>query len=441
MDVEETQVSVRFVTKLPDQLKVPEEVLSVPAKLTRLGLSQVVNSLLSLDPAQPFDFLILGELLRQPLEKFLLAQSVSTETVLQVEYFKAVIPPQLRKQLPHDDWVSAVDGSQKQSILTGSYDGILRLWNNGGKLISSTQAHKQGINAVSCLPSSQGALALSAGKDHSIRLWAAPALNTTSSGAVQPPTCLAVYKGHTDSVEDVAASPSGSAFCSGAWDGNVHIWQTGREVALASEEAALAPATASKAVSKKRKLETTADASSAVAEGPLQEAAKAQLQGHSQCVSGVAWPDQDTIYSGSWDHSIRRWDAETLINTDIHNGNKAIYCIAAAAAAASVVAFGGADRAWRLWDSRQSKKDNTGSKAFNSHTDWITSVAWSPHSEHQVLTSSHDKSAKLWDTRAAVPLHTLEGHTDKVLCAGWCQQRRAATGGADCKLMLYDLQD
>lgn len=57
-----------------------------------------------------------------------------------------------------------------------------------------------------------------------------------------------------------------------------------------------------------------------------------------------------------------------------------------------------------------------GVKAFTSHTDWITSIAWSPHSEHQVLTSSHDKSAKLWDTRAAVPLHTLEGHTDKVCC-------------------------
>ncbi|DBA66086.1 TPA: hypothetical protein ACH3X2_003088 [Trebouxia sp. C0005] len=309
MDIEETQVSVKFVTKLPNQLKVPEEVLSVPAKLTRLGLSQVVNSLLGLESAQPFDFLILGELLRQPLKKFLLAQSVSTETVLQVEYFKAVVPPQLKNQLPHDDWVSAVDGSQ-QSTLTGSYDGILRLWNSAGELTSSTQAHKQGINAVSCLPSSQGALALSAGKDHSIRLWAAPALKATSSGAVQPPTCLAVYKGHTDSVEDVAASPSGSAFCSGAWDGNVHIWRTGREVALASEAAA----TASKAVSKKRKLENTADASSAVAEGPLQEAAKAQLQGHSQCVSGVAWPDQDTIYSGSWDHSVSsailsRWHA------------------------------------------------------------------------------------------------------------------------------------
>lgn len=66
----------------------------------------------------------------------------------------------------------------------------------------------------------------------------------------------------------------------------------------------MAPATAGKAVSKKRKLESTADASSAVAEGPLQEAPKGQLEAHSQCVSGVVWPDQDSIYSGSWDHSV-----------------------------------------------------------------------------------------------------------------------------------------
>lgn len=79
---------------------------------------------------------------------------------------------------------------------------------------------------------------------------------------------------------------------------------TGREVAAAAEEAAMAPATASKAVSKKRKLESNADTSSAAAEGPLQEAPKGQLQGHSQCVSGVVWPDQDSIYSGSWDHSV-----------------------------------------------------------------------------------------------------------------------------------------
>lgn len=52
---------------------------------------------------------------------------------------------------------------------------------------------------------------------------------------------------------------------------------------------------------------------------------------------------------------VRRWDAETLVNTTTWNSNKAIYCIAAAAASPALVAFGGADSAWRLWDSRQDR--------------------------------------------------------------------------------------
>lgn len=38
-------------------------------------------ALLLADPTQAFDFLIAGELLRQPLEKFLLAHSVSTVSI------------------------------------------------------------------------------------------------------------------------------------------------------------------------------------------------------------------------------------------------------------------------------------------------------------------------------------------------------------------------
>lgn len=50
-----------------------------------------------------------------------------------------------------------------------------------------------------------------------------------------------------------------------------------------------------------------------------------------------------------------------------------------------------------------------------SHMDWIAAITWHPESGHHLATASHDTTVKLWDTRAAVPLHTITGHTDKVI--------------------------
>merc|ERR1712060_310764 len=45
-----------------------------------------------------------------------------------------------------------------------------------------------------------------------------------------------------------------------------------------------------------------------------------------------------------------------------------------------------------------------------SHSHWISAVEWaSEGSEHTLLSTSHDGTLKLWDTRAAVPLATLDG--------------------------------
>lgn len=141
MDAEETQVSVQFTTQLPAQYRVPQDVLvstrsarafsarqffrgltphrpycrvcqprllgwvcpkwstrylglvrpnaaavtdvallrtTTLCSTSRIVFANVLACSLRADPAQAFDFLIAGELLRQPLEKFLLAHSVST---------------------------------------------------------------------------------------------------------------------------------------------------------------------------------------------------------------------------------------------------------------------------------------------------------------------------------------------------------------------------
>ena len=66
-------------------------------------------------------------------------------------------------------------------------------------------------------------------------------------------------------------------------------------------------------------------------------------------------------------------------------------------------------------------------KAYKSHKDWILGVAWSPASAYHLVTASQDGTLKLWDVRAAVPLHTIEGHTDKarILCFHCSYQRPA----------------
>lgn len=67
-------------------------------------------------------------------------------------------------------------------------------------------------------------------------------------------------------------------------------------------------------------------------------------------------------------------------------------------------------------------------KARASHTDWIAAIAWHPQSAHHLATASHDATVKLWDTRAAVPLHTISSHTDKVCGLMLVSFKRRASG-------------
>jgi ribosome biogenesis protein YTM1 len=114
------------------------------------------------------------------------------------------------------------------------------------------------------------------------------------------------------------------------------------------EAAAEAEPTAAK--SKRRK---GAKGEGAAAAALLTEEPQGRLAGgHLHCVSSVSYPSSATVYSGGWDHSVRRWDVQAGVNTETYNGSKAVACVAAPGGAPALVAFGGSDRALRLWDTR-----------------------------------------------------------------------------------------
>lgn len=191
---------------------------------------------------------------------------------------------------------------------------------------------------------------------------------------------------------------------------------------------------------KKRRVGTANGTAAAAAAAPLTLAPASALAGHVHCVSALAWPDAGTLFSGGWDHSVRRWDAETGSNTDTYNGSKAVFAVAAPAGTSGVVAFAGSDRVLRIWDSR-AVGEALAVKLVNAHTSWVSCLAWRPGSGHHLASGGHDGAVKLWDIRSAVPLGSLSSHGDgaKVLAASWWGPARLASGGSDSKLQLYEL--
>ncbi|RHN48318.1 putative transcription factor WD40-like family [Medicago truncatula] len=415
------RIQVRFVTSLPEPFKVPSSAIAIPVDLTRFGLSSLVNALLqSKDEdhkSEPFDFLIDGEFVRMSLEDFLLAKGISAERILEIEYIRSVAPRKEEDPSLHDDWVSAVDGSSSRFILTGCYDGFGRVWEGAGLCTHILEGHSDGVTSVSVInPEGVETVTLAtASKDRTLRLWK---INTEE--ATNHPARVRAYKilrGHKSSVQSVAAQTNGEMICSGSWDCTINLWQindTNAENDL---------------VSKKRKVDGR------VEDSQLEGEAFTTLVGHTQCVSSVIWPQRESIYSASWDHSIRKWDVEKGKNvTDIFCG-KALNCLDIGGESSALIAVGGSDPVVRIWDPR---KPGTSAPVFQfaSHTSWVTTVKWHDKSLFHLLSASYDGKVMLWDLRTAWPLSTIESHSDKVLCADWWKSDSVISGGADSKLCI-----
>ncbi|KAL9152390.1 hypothetical protein ABFS82_11G119000 [Erythranthe guttata] len=418
------QVQVRFVTKLKPPYKTPQSSISIPAKLTRRGLSTIVNNLLLAVngdwQSEPFDFLIDGELVRMPLQEFLLVKGISAEKTLEIEYIKAIAPRKEEEPSLHDDWVSAVDGSNNGYILTGCYDGFARIWRGAGICTHVLDGHSGPITSVCTLtPKAESGIdqiVATASKDRTIRLWKFGVEETLDQS--KKITAFKILRGHNAAVQTIAAEPSTDMVCSGSWDGAINLWNTN------------ASDTDSGSVSLKKRKKGRE-----MKEPQSEGEALTALVGHTQCVSSVMWPQRETIYSASWDHSIRRWDVETGKDSLSMSCGKVINCLDIGGESSALIAAGGSDPVLRIWDPR---RPGTLSPIyhFSSHNSWISSCKWHPKSWFHLVSSSYDGKVMLWDIRTALPLAVIDTHKDKVLCADWWREDSVVSGGADSKLCI-----
>lgn len=128
------QLQIRLVTDRAD-LSVPGTTLSVPSKIGPEGLTSLLRSLLAEScpdqddlESKTFEFVLLSDLIRAPLEEFLSDKdSLSSESVLEISYFESRPAPKPQKSFSHDDWVSGLS-CRGNFVLSACYDHTVNIF-------------------------------------------------------------------------------------------------------------------------------------------------------------------------------------------------------------------------------------------------------------------------------------------------------------------------
>ncbi|KAL8731349.1 MAG: hypothetical protein Q9166_003441 [cf. Caloplaca sp. 2 TL-2023] len=373
----------------------------------RYALSSLVNTILENEKPVPFDFLINGAFLRTSLDDYLTQHAISSETTLNIEYVKAAIPPVHLASFEHDDWISSVDALSSTSparrwvsqadvqlpgherILSGSYDGLLRVWNMSAQAIATSPSahdgdHVSSIKAAKFISPSQIA---SSGTDRTIRIWKYHETSNGLPAAISPQ--IELY-GHKASVDAIAVHLPSNRLLSASADHSLCLWSTRKSDAPAVPESCL-PANSFRSA-KRRKIGSSVSTP--------RRGALSSLKLHSAPVSSVIFaPNDPTVaYSTSWDHSLKTWDLPTSTAVDTRSTSHALLSLAALPNL-NLVAAGTSARHITLIDPRASATSIV-AMTLRGHTNAVVSLATDPNSTYGLASGSHDGTCRVWDVRS-----------------------------------------
>ncbi|EMD34647.1 hypothetical protein CERSUDRAFT_75593 [Gelatoporia subvermispora B] len=161
------------------------------------------------------------------------------------------------------------------------------------------------------------------------------------------------------------------------------------------------------------------------------------LTGHTDRVNSVTFShDGAYIASGSDDMTIRVWDARTgeEVVKPLAGHRGRVYSVAFSLNGTHI-ASGSADCTVRVW--------NVGTPGeimrLVGHTDEINSVAFSPDGEH-VASASDDKTIHLWNTRTEEKVAKLTGHNGRVWSVAFSPNgEQLASGSEDWTIRLWNM--
>lgn len=155
------------------------------------------------------------------------------------------------------------------------------------------------------------------------------------------------------------------------------------------------------------------------------------LQGHQGAVCSVAFnPHGETLASGSYDGTVKLWDARSgkLLRTFDEHTN--VVWSVAFDPQGGMLASGSADKMVKLWEARSSKLLRT----LGGHNDQVFCVAFDPQSG-MLASGSGDETVKVWEARSGKLRSTLNGNQGEIASIAFASAGKIlASAGTSIKL-------
>src|SRR5579859_3419764 len=152
-------------------------------------------------------------------------------------------------------------------------------------------------------------------------------------------------------------------------------------------------------------------------------------RGHSSAVISLAWsPNGKRIATGSFDHSVRVWDALTGNHVLTYRGHSDQVWAVAWSPDGSKIASAGKDKTVQIWDASSGANITT----YTGHSAEVAAVAWSPDSK-LIASASYDNTVRVWEATTQQFVFTFTNHSDHVWAVAWSPDGSLVASGSKDK--------
>lgn len=245
--------------------------------------------------------------------------------------------------------------------------------------------------------------------------------------------------GHGGMVRAVAISPDGRLVLTGSFDYTARLWDFADQTQLAVLSAQAGPISDVAFLPDGKRGITASDDGTAIVwdlSDPKKPHPQFTLKGHKQKVAAVAVsPDGKLIATGSWDKTVRLWSAADGRLERVIDAGSPVNAVAFVDGGRRI-AVGMYHPSIKLYDVATGEIDGT----LDGHRMGITSLAVDPVDGNRLLSSSIDKTIRLWDIKRHQELRKINVHDTQVYSVVFTPDgKHAVTAGHDGYVIDWDL--